>query len=61
MIKRCYDSATYQKIGHPDLTNVMYMKVGGVKRWGKVVLVSYIGHKGKIQLGIEPFKKKKQL
>ena len=63
MIKRCYDSQTYQKMGHPDLGSVMFMKCQGIKRWGSVVLVHFTGeksrHKGKIMLGIDPFKPKK--
>lgn len=56
MIKRLFDSKTYYKMGSPDLNSIIYFKKDGKKRYGKIVLLSFTGHKGKIQLGIEPFK-----
>lgn len=60
MLKRLFDDETYRKIGCPDLGSIIYFKSQGKKRWGKVVLVNYYGKKDKIQLGIEPFKRKKE-
>lgn len=56
MIKRLFDTDTYRKMGCPDLNSIIFMKKSGKKRYGKVVLLSFTGHKGKIQIGIDPFK-----
>ena len=57
MLKRLFDSDTYRKLGCPDLNSVMYFTQKGKKVYGKIISVSFHGHKGKIQLGLEPFKK----
>ena len=60
MAKRYFDSETYQKLGQPDLGSKMYFMRSGKKVWGSVVSVRFTGekskHKGKIELGIAPFK-----
>lgn len=60
MAKRYFDSETYNKLGQPDLGSKMYFIKNGKKVWGKVVSVHFTGekskHKGKIELGIAPFK-----
>jgi hypothetical protein len=60
MAKRYFDSETYNKLGQPDLGSKMYIIQNGKKVWGKVVSVHFTGekskHKGKIELGIAPFK-----
>lgn len=61
MIKRLFDADTYKKIGSPDLNSIIFFKKEGKKRYGKVVLVNYYGFKGKIQIGIEPFKHKQTI
>jgi len=59
MIKRLFDVDTYQKMGCPNLKNVVFFKKAGKKRYGKVVLIKHTGFKGKIQIGIEPYFKHK--
>jgi len=58
--KRYFDSETYNKLGQPDLGAKMYFIRNGKKVWGTVSLVHFTGekskHKGKIELGISPFK-----
>ena len=60
MAKRYFDSETYNKLGQPDLGAKMYFIRNGKKVWGTVSLVHFTGekskHKGKIELGISPFK-----
>lgn len=60
MAKRYFDSETYNKLGQPDLGSKMYFIRNGKKVWGVVVSVHFTGekskHKGKIELGIAPFK-----
>lgn len=56
MIKRLFDSETYQKIGCPDLTHKIYFNRDGKKIWGKVVSLKHTGFSGKIQIGIQPLK-----
>lgn len=62
MIKRKFDSATYQKLGCPDIGKIMFFKKADKKVWGKIVLLSFIGFKGSrngfVLLGLEPFKNK---
>lgn len=60
MLKRYFDSETYQKIGQPNLGHKIYFMRGGKKIWGILSLINYTSekgkHKGKILLGLEPFK-----
>lgn len=65
-MKRTFDSATYEKMGRPDLGHKMFMKrKDGTKVWGRVSLLSFCGFKGAskglILIGIQPFKSKKIL
>jgi hypothetical protein len=55
MIKRLFTHEQYDKMGSPDLNHTLYFKKNGEKRHGKVVLLSFTGNKGKIQIGIEPY------
>jgi hypothetical protein len=63
MLKRHFDSETYRKMGSPDLGCVIYFMRAGKKIWGSVSLLHFTGekskHKGKIELGLVPFKKLK--
>lgn len=60
MAKRYFDSEAYNKLGQPDLGAKMYFMQNRKKIWGQVVSVRFTGekskHKGKIELGIAPFK-----
>jgi len=60
MLKRYFDSETYAKMGHPDLGQKIYFMRAGKKVWGRVALLHFTSdkgkHKGKIELGLEPFK-----
>ena len=60
MAKRYFDSETYNKLGQPDLGAKMFFIRNSKKVWGKVVSLRFTGekskHKGKIELGISPFK-----
>jgi len=51
----------YQKMGHPDLGNIIYFVKNGKKVYGKVSLLSFCGFKGAknglVLLGIDPFKR----
>ena len=60
MIKRYFDNETYTKLGQPDLGCKMFAIKSGKKIWGTIASIKYMGnkskHKGKIELGISPFK-----
>jgi hypothetical protein len=57
-MKRTFDGETYQKIGRPDLTHIIYFRdKDGKKVWGRVSFLQYLKD-DKVRLGIEPFKKK---
>lgn len=58
---RTYDSETWVKIGQPDLGSKMFMKKkNGEKVWGSVSSIDY-SYKGKVRIGIDPFKKSKEV
>ena len=62
MVKRYLKPETYAMIGRPDIGNKAYiLKNGKTKIWGIVTLLHFTGehskHKGKVEIGIEPFDK----
>lgn len=60
MLKRYYDSETYNKMGRPDLGTKCYFMKGGKKIYGIIVLINFTSekgkHNGKILLGLQPYK-----
>ena len=65
MIKRTFDSETYAKMKFPDLGDKIYFMNNNKKIWGTVSLLSFCGFKGakkgKVLLGLEPFKKQRKV
>jgi hypothetical protein len=53
MPKRIFDSATWRKIGQPDLNSRMYFIQGGRKVWGNVTSIAFTRKGIELQIKIK--------